>query len=128
MALAYRNLSYVRLLRREVDEGRRWAEKQVEISKKYGLLLKGGFQLGWALAQQGHVMQGIEKMRNGITGIRASGAKIELPFHLSLLAHAYLDSGELRQAAATLDDALSVAAKGALFFFQSFCAPRGSYY
>ena len=36
MALAYRNLSYVRLLRREVDEGRRWAEKQVEISKKYG--------------------------------------------------------------------------------------------
>jgi hypothetical protein len=34
MALAYRYLSYVHLLRREVDEGRRWAEKQVEISKK----------------------------------------------------------------------------------------------
>jgi predicted DNA-binding protein (UPF0278 family) len=49
MALAYRYLSYVHLLRREVDEGRRWAEKQVEISKKYALpflLSQGEFELG----------------------------------------------------------------------------------
>ena len=129
MALAYRYLSYVHLLRREVDEGRRWAEKQVEISKKYALpflLSQGEFELGWAFAEHGHVAQGIEQTRNGITRIRATGAGMELPFLLSVLAHAYLDSGALREAAATLDEAMSLAAEArALHQFPELLRTKG---
>jgi class 3 adenylate cyclase/predicted ATPase len=129
MALAYRFLSYVHLLRREVEEGRRWAEKQVEISKKYALpllLSEGEFELGWAFAEHGHVAQGIEQIRNGITRIRATGAGMELPFLLSVLAHAYLNSGELHEAAATLDEAVSLAAEArALHQFPELLRTKG---
>ena len=129
MAQAYRALSYVHLFRREADEGRRWAEKQVEISKKCGLpqnLSQGSFQLGWALVEQGHVVQGIEQIHNGITAIRATGAEMELPFLLSVLAHAYLDSGDLRQGVATLDEALSVATDArALYQFPELLRTKG---
>ena len=81
------------MLRREADEGQRWAEKLIEISKKYVMplmLAQGRFSLGWALAEQGHVVQGIELMRNGITATRATGALMGFPFYLSILACALL--------------------------------------
>src|SRR5262249_24540533 len=60
------------------------------------------------------------------TATRATGALIGLPFLLSVLASAYLDSGELRQASATLDEALSVAAETrALYFFPEVLRTKG---
>ena len=48
------------------------------------------------------------------------------PFFLSVLARAYLDSGELGQAAATLDEALSVATEArALYFFPEVLRTKG---
>ena len=121
VAVAYYYLSQLHMLRRGADEGKRWAEKEIEISKKYVLpllLAQGQFYLGWALAEQGQVVQGIELIRIGITATRATGALMGFPFFLSVLARAYLDSGELRQAAATLDEASRVATEArALYFF-----------
>jgi predicted ATPase len=129
LAIAYYALSQLHMLRREADEGQRWAEKQVDICEKYVLammLAQGRFHLGWALAEQGHLAQGIELIRNGITATRATGALIGLPFLLSVLASAYLDSGELRHAAATLDEALSVATEArALYFFPEVLRTKG---
>jgi hypothetical protein len=72
------------------------------------------------------VAQGIEQTRNGITRIRATGAGMELPFLLSVLAHAYLDSGALREAAATLDEAMSLAAEArALHQFPELLRTKG---
>ena len=129
VAIAYYYLSQLYTLRREADQGQRWAEKTIEISEKYVLplfLAQGRFHLGWALAEQGHLVQGIELIRNGITGTRATGALMGFPFFLSVLAGAYLDSGELRQAAATLDEALSVATEArALYFFPEVLGIKG---
>jgi predicted ATPase len=48
------------------------------------------------------------------------------PFFLSVLARAYLDSGELHRAAATLDEALSVATEArALYFFSEVLRTKG---
>jgi predicted ATPase len=117
------------MLRREADEGQRWANKQIEISKKYVfplMLAQGQFYLGWALAEQGLVVHGIELIRDGITATRATGALMGFPFFLSVLARAYLDSGELRQAAVTLDEALSVATEArALYFFPEVLRTKG---
>ena len=74
VAQAYWFLSNLHMLRREADEGKRWAEKKIEISEKYVLplmLALGRCQLGWALAEQGHLARGIELIRNGTTAIRA---------------------------------------------------------
>jgi predicted ATPase len=129
VALAYYFLSQLHMLRREADEGQRWAEKEIEISEKYVLPLmraQGRFHLGWALAEQGHLVQGIELIHNGITATRATGALMGFPFYLSILARAYLDSGELHQAAATLDEALSVATEArALYFFSEVLRTKG---
>jgi predicted ATPase len=129
VALAYYFLSQLHMLRREADEGQRWAEKQIDISKKYVLplmLAQGRFELGWALAEQDHVVQGIELMRDGITATRATGALMGFSFYLSVLSRAYWDSGDLRQAAATLDEALSVATEArALYFFPEVLRTKG---
>jgi predicted ATPase len=51
---------------------------------------------------------------------------MELPFLLSVLAHAYLDSGALREAAATLDEAMSLAAEArALHQFPELLRTKG---
>jgi predicted ATPase len=128
VALAYYFLSQLHMLRREADEGQRWAEKTIEISEKYVfplMLAQGQFYLGWALAEQGHVVQGIELIRNGMTATRATGALWGFQFFLSVLARAYLDSGELGQAAATLDEALSVATEARPVFFSRGVADQG---
>ena len=129
VALAYNFLSELHMLRREADEGQRWAEKEVEISEKYVLplmLAQGRFHLGWALAEQGRLVQGIELIRDGIAATRATGALMGFPFTLSVLACAYLDIGELCQAAATLDEALSVATEArAQYFFPEVLRTKG---
>ena len=89
VAFAYLFLSQLHMLRREADEGQRWAEKEIEISEKYVLplmLAQGRFHLGWALAEQGRLVQGIELIRNGIAATRATGALTGFPFFLSVLA------------------------------------------
>jgi predicted ATPase len=129
VALAYYYLSQLHMLRREADEGQRWADKQIEICEKYVLplmLAQGRFHLGWALAERGHLAQGIELIRIGIKATRATGALMGFPFFLSVLASAYLDSGELRQAGAMLDEALSVATEArALYFFPEVLRTKG---
>jgi predicted ATPase len=117
------------MLRREADEGQHWAEKTIEISEKYVIPLmvaQGRFHLGWALAEQGRPVQGIELIRDGIAATRATGALMGFPFFLSVLACAYLDIGELHQAAATLDEALSVATEArAQQFFPEVLRTKG---
>ena len=129
VALAYLFLSQLHMLRREADEGQRWAEKVIEISEKYVvplMLAQGRFHLGWALAEHGRLVQGIELIRDGIAATRATGALMGFPFILSVLACAYLDIGELCQAAATLDEALSVATEArALIFFPEVLRTKG---
>ena len=129
VALAYLFLSQLHMLRREADEGQRWAEKEIEISEKYVqplMLAQGRFHLGWALAEQGRLVQGIELIRDGIAATRATGALMGFPFFLSVLACAYLDIGELCQAAATLDEALSVATEArAQYFFPEVLRTKG---
>ena len=89
------------------------------------MLARGRCQLGWALAEQGHLARGIELIRNGTTAIRATGALTQFPFYLSVLAGAYLDNGELRQAAAMLNEGLSVATEARTLFFPEVLRTKG---
>ncbi len=43
---------------------------------------------GWALVEQGHGEEGLSQIRQGISAYRATGAEIEIPYWLGLLAEA----------------------------------------
>ncbi len=86
--LAQANLSYVHLLRREPEEGRRWLDKWIAMSKEFGFphsISMGRFQMGWALAEGGQTAEGAREMREGIAAITATGSANYLPFLLSIL-------------------------------------------
>jgi tetratricopeptide (TPR) repeat protein len=69
IALTYWAMSYLHLLRREPEQSRHWAEHEIAVCDEYMLPLlhsQGTFQVGWALAAEGIVEQGLERMRAGL--------------------------------------------------------------
>ena len=86
MVLAQENCSYVHLLRREPDEGRRRLDKWIALSKEFGLspaMVAGGrFQLGWALAEEGHAAEGVERCARRLPPSRRLGRQWNAIFAL----------------------------------------------
>jgi predicted ATPase len=119
LALAYWGLSYLHLLRREPGEARRWAEQEIAVCEHYGLpllLSQGLFQLGWALAEEGHGEPGLAKMQEGLAAIRATGAEMGLPYFMALLGQASGRAGQIDEGLAQIEGALETASRhGAAF-------------
>src|SRR4029453_19151109 len=67
---------------------------------------------GWALAQQGQAKEGIAQMRQGHDAWQATGAPLDLPYYLVLLAEAYGSIGQIIEGLGLLAEASAVAAKG----------------
>jgi predicted ATPase len=130
MALAQWAFSYVHLMRGEPDAGRRWAEREVALSEKYVLpllLSQGKFQLGWALADQGLLTEGIAAMLKGMVAISATGAEMGMPYFLSILAEAHGRNGQVIEGVALVDRALAVASEtGARFQLPELHRARGN--
>jgi len=65
---------------------------------------------GWADAQRGEATTGIARIRDGMAALEATGARVNTPFYLTLLAEALALAGKIEEALAILDDALATAA------------------
>jgi len=65
---------------------------------------------GWVFAQRGEATTGIARIRDGLAAYEATGARLSTPLFLTLLAEALAFAGEIEEALATLDDALTKAA------------------
>ena len=52
---------------------------------------------GWALAEQGQGEEGIAQMRQGLAACRATGAELDRPYFLALLAEAYGKVGQAEE-------------------------------
>jgi predicted ATPase len=61
---------------------------------------------GWALTQQGQVKEGIEQITQGLRDYRATGAEIQRPYYLALLAEAYGIMGQSETGLVSLAEAL----------------------
>jgi predicted ATPase len=71
-------------------------ERALAIGKEGGYpmwVAIGMLTSGWAMAQQGQTAAGIAKLREGLAGWEASGARLALPYQRTLLADAYLAAG-----------------------------------
>ena len=114
IAQAQCNMGYTHLLRREPDEARRWAEKLRALSTDFHLPLltyQALSLLGWAIAAQGDLKNGIRHMEEGIAGVTATGAANGLQDSLSILARAYGEDGNAEQGLTVLDRAFDLIAK-----------------
>jgi predicted ATPase len=107
------------LFRGEPVDAAFWAEKEIEVCRRYQLpllLSQGAFQLGWALAEQGDPESGIERMREGLSGVAATGAEMGLPYLIALLAQAQAKAGRPDAGLIEIERALNMAdANGARF-------------
>ncbi len=69
----------------------------------YGTILRG-----WALTAQGEREEGITQMRQGLFAWRATGAELNRPYFLSLLAEAYGKVGQPKEGLTVLAEALTI--------------------
>ncbi|MGX5825866.1 ATP-binding protein [Mesorhizobium sp. 43Arga] len=114
LAQAQMALSVVHLMRREPDEGRRWAEKAMAVCTEFAIpLLLGQARVffGWALAALGQLDDGIRQMREGIAAIAVTGADMGMAYYLCALARACGERGEASEGLALLEQAFDALAK-----------------
>jgi class 3 adenylate cyclase/predicted ATPase len=73
---------------------------------------------GWALAENG-AEQGLGKLLNGLSAIRATGATLDLTFTLALLAEIYLRNHRFEEGLRAIEEAQKLAETGGERFWQS---------
>jgi predicted ATPase len=96
---------------RESALTRRWTETTIALATEHGFpqfLQTNAFLLGWALAQQGQVAEGITRMRQSLDAWRAMGAALYRPYLLALLAEAHATVGQIDEGLHLLEDAFAV--------------------
>src|SRR4029434_5781640 len=62
---------------------------------------------GWALSEQGEIEEGIEQMRQGLTALRSTGAKLSLPLWFGAMAEACRKVGQVGEGLDLLAEALA---------------------
>jgi predicted ATPase len=85
------------------------AEAVISLAKEQGFpywMAFGALMRGWAVAHQGQVKEGIEQMTQGLRAYRATGAEINQPYFLALLAEAHGTMGQLESGLTILTEAL----------------------
>jgi predicted ATPase len=101
--------AFLRQLRREPQAAQELAEAQRALctEQSFGQYLAWGrIPRGWALVAQGQVAEGIAQICEGVAAWRARGARVGLPWFLTLLAEAYGRVGQVEVGLHALDEAL----------------------
>ncbi|MDQ2885981.1 MAG: AAA family ATPase [Chloroflexota bacterium] len=107
--------TYLALLQQlSADEGvaREHAEQAYAFASKYQApyyRVWAGILVSYALALEQPVKERIEHLRGSITEFKAAGARLRLPYYLSLLAHICGKAGRVEEGLASIDEALSEA-------------------
>jgi predicted ATPase len=95
---------------------RQWPQCQAEAERALGLAGRGQFPFwqagctmlrGSALAQQGHVDEGIAVLRQGLAGWEATGTQLALPYFRARLAEAFLAAGRREEGLEALGQSFS---------------------
>ncbi len=102
----------LRQFRGEVREAQETAESWMALCAEHGLTerLPWATSLyGWAIAEQGRNEEGIAQLQEGLAASRATGAELNRPYLLCLLAEACTKSGRLGDGLSALTEALAAA-------------------
>jgi predicted ATPase/class 3 adenylate cyclase len=101
----------VHQFRREVQTVQERVEALIALSTEQGFpfwLAYGTILRGWALTAQGEGAEGIAQINQGLVAHQATGAELQRPYFLSLLAEAYGKVGQPEEALTMLVEALAI--------------------
>ena len=115
--------------RREVNQTHAQAEEAIALStdQEFPLFVAEGTVLqGWALAEQASLSgrqsqreEGTTQTRQGIAGVRATGAEVDVPYYLALLAETYGRDGQATEGLAVVGEALAMSDKNEERFYEA---------
>ena len=100
--------------RREGQASQACAEAAIALSAEQGsvvYLAHGMVQRGWALAEQGQTEEGVTQIGSGLGAWRTTGAEVQRPYYLALLAETYGKSGQAEEGLHVLTEALALVAR-----------------
>jgi class 3 adenylate cyclase/predicted ATPase len=112
LAFALNWVATVHQFRRDARATRERAEALIALSTEQGFALWVAFGTvlrGWALAEQGGREEGMAQMHQGVAAWRATGAEVDLPYFLALLAEGNAKSGQVDDGLALIAEALVIA-------------------
>jgi adenylate cyclase len=122
LALAQGQTAWIHQFRREPRLTREWAEASLALATTQGfpyLRANGMVLRGWALAASGEHAAGIAQLQEGLVCCRETGAMIDHPYFLALLAESYSYAGESTPGLAAVDEALTLVRNSRTFFFEA---------
>ena len=108
--------------RRDVTEALQLAERQIAYVQRQMLPFWEGparCARGWALASDGHVIDGIAEIRLGLQYLDAVGLRVTYPYHLGGLAEALLAAGDAESARAEARRGLELCATAFDRFYEA---------
>jgi predicted ATPase len=112
LAMAYATMTFQ--FSRNSRLAQKWAEATIKLCAEQGLGYYDSWAtilLGWALAEQGLVAEGISRMHEGLAGFRATDTEARFPYYLALLAEAYGKNNQIDEGLKQLAEALAIAEK-----------------
>jgi predicted ATPase len=113
IAMARCGLAWLHQYRQEAEIVRLHAEGVMALAAQQSFpfwLSFGMILCGWALTRQGQTVEGLANIREGLVTYRATGAGIQLPGWLALLADAWVWVGQPRDGLPAVDEALALLA------------------
>ena len=100
--------AFLHQFRGEPDHCRFWAEATVRLADRQGFPYRsalGEALMGWCDAVEGDPQRGCSRMLEGLAGYHETGACMDSPYFLGLLAEVKLNSGLANEALEHLDEA-----------------------
>lgn len=122
LTAALRWLAALHQLRREEQAVQERADEALALatSHEYPLFVGWATTLrGWALARQGMKEAGIALIRQGLATYQATGATLDRPYMLALLADALLNNGQIEKGMHTVNEALTIVQETGERYFES---------
>jgi class 3 adenylate cyclase/predicted ATPase len=116
------NAARLHLLRGEAHAARDQAEACVALATAHTLpqlLGLGKFTLGWAFVAQGQGEEGVTLMLQGVTDLRATGARLGLPISLPVLAATCGAQGQVDAGMSIVTEALELVEQTGVRYYEA---------
>jgi predicted ATPase/pimeloyl-ACP methyl ester carboxylesterase/DNA-binding SARP family transcriptional activator/tRNA A-37 threonylcarbamoyl transferase component Bud32 len=113
---------YAYQFRREVAAVQKWAAATVALAAEQGFPYRQATATilgGWALAMTGELDEGLTRLQTGLAAYQATGAKIDTPYYLALLAEIYGRREQFDRGLETLNEALALVRNSQAFFYEA---------
>jgi predicted ATPase/DNA-binding SARP family transcriptional activator/pimeloyl-ACP methyl ester carboxylesterase/tRNA A-37 threonylcarbamoyl transferase component Bud32 len=114
--------AYVYQFRREAEKVLEWSEATIALASEQGFPYRqatGMILHGWALAQAGRLEEGLAQLEEGLAAYQATGAKIDTPYYLALLAEIQARAGQAETGLKLLSQALDAVRESQAFFYEA---------